>query len=143
MIYGSLQQDEVVIDFDDDLDIIEFPKDGEGDIENQIKPVKSPGVETNNEIIHHEPQHNALASNALASNALASNALASNARASNADVNEFNLNYTHYIARSSNRNYKPLVMTICSNIELTVPQMVILFIMCIFLEYFVLLLITR
>lgn len=133
MIYGSLQQDEVVIDFDDDLDIIEFPKDGEGDIENQIKPVKSPVVETNNEIIHHEPQHHESQHNASASNA----------RASNADVNEFNLNYTHYIARSSNRNYKPLVMTICSNIELTVPQMVLLFIMCIFLEYFVLLLITR
>lgn len=134
MKYGSLQQDDVIIDFDDDLDIIEFPKDGvtetdsEGDIENQIIPVKSPVVETNNEIIHREPQHNALSSNALSSNA---------------DVDEFNINYTHYITRSSNRNYKPLVMTICSNIELSVPQMVILFIMCIFLEYFVLLLITR
>ena len=118
MKYGSLQQDEVIIDLDDDLDIIAFPKDDEGDIENQIKNIELPLVETNNEIIHHAPQHNA-------------------------DVDEFNINYTHYIARSSNRNYKPCVMTICSNIELTVPQMVILFIMCIFLEYFVLLLITR
>tara|TARA_Y100000389_G_C17335082_1_gene450203 strand:- start:301 stop:672 length:372 start_codon:yes stop_codon:yes gene_type:complete len=123
MKYGSLQQDEVIIDLDDDLDIIAFPKDNEGDIENQIKNIELPLVETNNEIIHHEPQHNALASNA--------------------DVDEFNINYTHYNARSSNRNYKPLFMTICRNTELTVPQMVILFIMCIFLEYFVLLIITR
>lgn len=122
MKYGSLQQDEVIIDFDEDLDIIAFPKDGEtdseGDIENQIKNIELPLVEKNNEIIHHEPQHNA-------------------------DVDEFNINYTHYNARSSNRNYKQLVMTICRNTELTVPQMVILFIMCIFLEYFVLLIITR
>ena len=129
MKYGSLQQDDVIIDLDDDLDIIEFPKDGntetdtEGDIENQIKPAKSPVVETNNEIIHHEQQHNVLESNA--------------------DAGEFNIKYTHYNVRSCNRNYKPFAMTICSNIELTVPQMAFLFICAIFLEYFVLLIITQ
>ena len=43
MSYGSLKQDEAIRNFvamDDDLDIIEFPKDCEGDIENQLKNIE-------------------------------------------------------------------------------------------------------
>jgi len=131
MEYGSLQQDELVIDFDDNLDIVDYPKDtesgtetdtsGEGDIENQIKNTELPLVATNNEIIHHSTAiHNA-------------NVRDTKAR----DIN------AHIIARSTHRSYKPLVMTICSNIELTVPQMIILFVATIFLEYFILLIIIR
>ena len=48
----------------------------------------------------------------------------------------------HYTMVLHNRSYKP-VITICRNIELTVPQMALLFVCAIILEYFVLLIITR
>ena len=49
MSYGSLKQDEAIryfVAMDDDLDIIEFPKDCEGDIENQLKNISPSFVAT-------------------------------------------------------------------------------------------------
>jgi hypothetical protein len=137
MKYGALHQDDYVIDIDDELDIVEFPTDSAsnnaGDIENQIKNIEHTLVETpvhpspvhdEPEPVHDEPEpvHN---SPALAS------------------FDQYNKANTTLIVRSPTHTHTPLVMTICSNIELTVPQMVTLFISIVFLEYFILLLITR
>ena len=117
MSYGSLKQDEAIRNFvvmDDDLDIIEFPKDCEGDIENQLKNISPSFVTTNSEIIHNMTTHNDPARG-----------------------------YIQPIARSYRANYPPHSMTICGNIELTATQMVILFITTIIFEYCILLVIVH
>ena len=126
MKYGSLTKDEVVIDFEDELDIIDFPdekdtnEDTDKDGENKIIDTTPTTAEAKNNLLPLVSTHMA-----------------------GADIDNDTLRYTHYNTRSCNRNHKPLVMTICSNIELTVPQMAFLFICAIFLEYFVLLIITQ
>ena len=117
MSYGSLKQDEVLRNFvvmDDDLDIIEFPKECEGDIENQLKNMSPSFGTKNSEIIYNMTIHNEPARG-----------------------------YIQPIARSYRPNYAPHSMTICGNIELTATQMVILFITTIFFEYCILLVIIH
>ena len=140
MKYGALQQDDYVIDIDDELDIVEFPTDSasnnERDIENQIKNIERTLVETP---VHSSPVH----SSPVHSSPVHDEPKPVHNSPALASLNRYNIANNNLIVRSPNHNHKPLVMTICSNIELTVPQMVTLFISIVFLEYFILLLITR
>ena len=132
MHYGSLQQDDCIIDFDDEVDIVEYPLATENaadiDTENaaDIDTENAAGSSTvrRDEGIesrpHNETEHCEIVHHG-------------------ASIDNMVIQ-PQLIARSRTA---PIMISVCGNMELTISQMVVLFVCVIILEYFVLIVITQ
>jgi len=124
MHYGSLQQDDCIIDFDDEVDIVEYPL--ATDIATENDTVASTGSSTvrRDEGIeskhHNETEHCEIVHHG-------------------ASIDNMVI-HPQLIARSRTA---PIMISVCGNMELTISQMVVLFVCVIILEYVVLLVITQ
>ena len=120
MHYGSLHQDDCIIDFDDEVDIVEYPLATKNATENATENAtvrRDEGIESkhHNETEHCEiVHHGAIIDNMVI--------------------------HPQLIARSRTA---PIMISVCGNMELTISQMVVLFVCVIILEYVVLLVITQ
>ena len=124
MHYGSLQQDDCIIDFDDEVDIVEYPL--ATDIATENDTVASTGSSTvrRDEGIeskhHNETEHCEIVHHG-------------------ASIDNMVIQ-PQLITRSRTA---PIMISVCGNMELTISQMVVLFVCVIILEYVVLLVITQ
>ena len=124
MHYGSLQQDDCIIDFDDEVDIVEYPL--ATDIATENDTVASTGSSTvrRDEGIeskhHNETEHCEIVHHG-------------------ASIDDMVIQ-PQLITRSRTA---PIMISVCGNMELTISQMVVLFVCVIILEYVVLLVITQ
>jgi len=131
MHYGSLQQDDCIIDFDDEVDIVEYPlaagaaaidTENAADIATENATGSSTGIrdEGIESRPHNETEHCEIVHHG-------------------ASIDNMVIQ-PQLIARSRTA---PIMISVCGNMELTISQMVVLFVCVIILEYFVLLVITQ
>jgi hypothetical protein len=145
MKYGSLEKDDVIIDIDfdkhydeedDELDIIDFINDVDNRTQSNI-------CESDIKSHPKQPDNRYLETSTALENTTHIDCEPRAIPTSSAFVQQTHSPSKSVAVCSKKSVNLPIVLTICNTIELTVPQMVILFISIVCLEYVILLIITH
>ena len=128
MHYGSLHQDDCIIDFDDEVDIVEYPLAAENATESATE--NATGSSTGSSTVRHDEGIESKHHNEIEHCEIVHHG---------ASIDNMVI-HPQLIARSRTA---PIMISVCGNMELTISQMVVLFVCVIILEYVVLLVITQ